>query len=211
MKLLTPLLEEAESLILHQFSQSPRLNGLVRSLVMPFEEALVHLEKLRDGHHSRYIDEAQGKTLDVIGDIVDFERQNMSDKEYRIWLKVVILLNHSQGTANDVLAILHVLFGDTPLIQVDEYSPNVAMFTFFKYPDVPTKTLFSIIRRAVPITTKCQFVDASPGTSVPENSIHASVLRDNQNQPLPTFQLDVTRFDESVFADFFREEMYEQK
>lgn len=202
------LLEEAESLILHQFSQSPKLNGLVRGLVTPFKEALEHLEKL---HHGRYIEQAQGKTLDIIGDIVEFERQNMSDEEYRIWLKVVILLNHSQGTANDVLAILHVLFGDTPAIQVDEYSPNIAMFTFFKYPDVPTKTLFSIIRRAVPITTKCQFVDASPGTSSSKNSIHSSVLKDSENQPLPNFQLDVTRFDESVFADFFREEMYEQK
>lgn len=202
------LLDEAESLILHQFSQSPKLNGLVRALVMPFEETLEHLEKL---HHGRYIEEAQGKTLDIIGDIVDFERQNMSDEEYRIWLKVVILLNHSQGTANDVMAILHVLFGARPAIQVDEYAPNIAMFTFFKYPDVPTKTLFSIIRRAVPITTTCKFVDASPGTSTPKNSINASVLNDSQNQPLPTFQLDVSRFDESVFADFFREEIYEQK
>ncbi len=202
------LLDEAESLILHQFSQSPKLNGLVRALVMPFQETLEHLEKL---HHGRYIKEAQGKTLDIIGDIVEFERQNMSDEEYRIWLKVVILLNHSQGTANDVLAILHVLFGNTPAIQVDEHSPNIAMFTFFKYPDVPIKTLFSIIRRAVPITTVCKFVDASPGASPPKNTIHVSALKGGKNHQLPTFQLDVTGFDESVFADFFREEKYEQK
>ncbi len=202
------LLEEAESLILHQFSQSPKLNGLVRVLVTPFQEALEHLQKI---HHGRYIDEAQGQTLDVIGDIVDFERQNMSDEEYRIRLKVAILLNHSQGTAGDVLAILYVLFGDTPAIEIEESSPNIAVFTFFKYPAVPTETLYSIIERAVPITTKCKFVDATPGTSTLENSIHASVLRDNQNQPLPPFRLDVTRFDESFFADFVKEEIYEQK
>lgn len=198
------LLEEAESLMLHQFSQSPRFNGLVRALVTPFQELIEHLEKL---HHGRYIDDAQGKTLDVIGSIVDFERQNMSDEEYRVWLKVVILLNQNHGTAKNVLAILHVLFGDTPAILVDEYSPNIVMFTFLKYPDVPTRTLFSIIRRAVPVTTVCKFVDASPGTTIPENSVRASLFEEDLNNSLPTFQLDMTRFDESVFADFFKEEV----
>lgn len=200
------LLEEAESLILYQFSQSPKFNGLVRGLVTPFQEVLDHVERL---HNGRYIDEAKGHALDVIGDIVDFERQNMRDEEYRIWLKVAILLNQSQGTADGVLAILQVLFGDRPALQLDEYAPNVAMFTFFRYPDVPTKILFSIIRRAVPLTTKCQFVDASPGIASHENGTSVMGLKNNHNQELPTFQLDASRFDESIFADFFREKIHE--
>lgn len=155
------LLEEAESLILYQLSKSPKLNGLIKALVTPFQESLEHLEKL---HHGRYIDDAQGETLDVIGAIVMFPRQSMSDADYRVWLKVAILLNNSSGTPNCVLAILRVLFGDTPSIQLDEYSPNVVMFTFFKYPDAPLNILFSIIRRAVPLGTDCRFVDASPGS-----------------------------------------------
>jgi hypothetical protein len=196
------LLEEAESLILYQFSQSLKFNGLIRGLVTPFQEALDHVEKL---HHGRYIEEGHGYTLDVIGDIVDFKRQDMRDEDYRVWLKVVILLNHSHGTANGVLAILQVLFGDRPDIQMDEYSPNVVMFTFFKYPTVPTKILFSIMRRALPLTTKCQFVDASSGASSLENRINATGFNSDRDQTLPTFQLDVSGFDDSVFADFFEE------
>ena len=191
------LVAQAESLILYQFNQSPKITGLVKSLIKPLQEALDHVEKL---HHGRYIDEACEYSLNVIGDIVDFKRQGMSDEEYRVWLKVAILLNHSQGTANGVFAILRVLFGDKPKIQVDEYTPNVAMFTFFSYPHVPTKILFSIIKHALPITTRCTFVDASSGPSTSEAIL--SISKDN----LPTFQLDVTGFDESAFADFFREE-----
>ena len=201
------LLEEAESLILHQFSKSPKLNGLIKSLVMPFQESLEHLEKL---HHGRYIDDAKGETLDVIGSIVMFPRQSMSDVDYRVWLKVAILLNNSSGTPGCVLGILQVLFGETPPIQVDEYFPNVVMFTFFKYPDVPIDILFSIIRRAVPLGTDCQFVDASPGNqeSFSEEGGSSFTIKD-RHPSLPAFQLDVTRFDESFFADFFDRRIHE--
>jgi hypothetical protein len=197
------LIMDAESLMLHQFSHSKKLNGLVKSMVMPFQEALDTLERL---HYGRYIDEAQGRTLDVIGDIVDFPRSGMSDEAYRIWLKVAILLNNGQGTARSIFDILQVLFGDKPKIQVDEYVPNVVMFTFFQYPDVPTKTLFSIIRRAVPLSTNCQFVDASPAKRAAEDRTNALGIREDSKLDLPTFQLDVTGFDESVFAEFFEED-----
>lgn len=193
------LVQEAESLMLNQFSASKRLNGLIKSMVMPIQEVMDHLEKL---HHGRYIDEAKDGTLDVIGDIVDFPRNNMSDDAYRVWLKVAILLNNSQGTATSVFAILQVLFGARPHIQIDEYEPNIVMFTFFNYPNVPTKVLFSIIRRAVPLCTKCQFVNASSSPNRPENETH-----DKEKKALPAFQLDVSGFDESVFADFFMEDL----
>src|SRR4029077_7555428 len=93
------LTQEAESLMLHQFSRSKRLNGLVKSMVMPFQEVLDHVDKL---HCGRYIDQAQNSTLDVIGDIVDFSRKGMSDESYRAWLKVAILLNNGQGIAKNV-------------------------------------------------------------------------------------------------------------
>jgi hypothetical protein len=193
------LVAQAESLLLYQFSNSPKMIGLVKSLAQPLQEVFMHLEKL---HHGCYIDEAYGYSLDVIGDIVDFKRQNMSDEEYRVWLKVAILLNHCQGTAYGVLAILKVLFGDRPAIQMDEYAPNLVMFTFFEYPAVPQKILFSIIRRALPLSTKCQFVDA--GSETPSHNNDTLGPKNNYKQSLPTFQLDVSRFDESVFADFFR-------
>lgn len=196
------LFEETERLMLHQFLKSPKLNGLVKELVKPFEEALEHLKRL---HNWQYVHEAKGYTLDVIGDIVDFPRQGLSDAEYRRWLQVAILLNNSKGTAEDVFNILQVLFGERPKIQIDEYEPNVVTFTFFQYPDVPIKILLSIIRRAVPISTKCQFVDASSAAATASIPTDAMVIREDSKRDLPTFQLDLTGFDESVFADFFEE------
>jgi len=198
------LIEEAEGLMLHQFSQSKRLTGLVKTLVTPFQESLETLENL---HHGRYVDQAKDSTLDVIGDIVDFPRKDMSDEAYRAWLKVAILLNNCQGTEKCVFDILQVLFGDRPKIQIDEYEPNVVMFTFFQYPNVPTKILFSIIRRAVPLSTKCQFVDASSAAATVSIPANAMVIREDSKRDLPTFQLDVTGFDESVFAEFFEEDL----
>jgi len=190
------LVEEAEALLLHQFSNSPKLKGLTRSLVGPFQDALEHIDTL---HNGRYIDEAEGNTLDIIGAIVDFTRNDLRDEEYRVWLKVAVLLNIGQGTAKSVFDILQVLFSYELAIQVDEYEPNVVVFTFFKYPKVPTKILFSIIRKAVPITAICQFVDASTG------AVKGDATARTKIKPLPVFQLDVSRFDESVFADFFEE------
>lgn len=200
------LVAQAESLLLYQFSQAPKITGLIKSLAQPFQKIVTEIEKL---HHGRYISEACGSSLDIIGDIVDFKRQNMNDEEYRVWLKVAILLNHSQGSAYGVLAILKVLFGDRPAIQMDEYEPNLVIFTFFKYPAVPTKILFSIIRRALPLSTKCQFVDAVSEDPSHDNS--ALGPKNNHERTLPTFQLDVSRFDEAVFADFFREDINEHQ
>ncbi len=196
------LITQAESLLLYQFSQSPKLIGLVKSIAQPFQEILVEIEKL---HHGRYISQACGQSLDIIGDIVNCKRHSMSDEDYRVWLKVAILLNHSQGTANGVLAILIVLFGLKPKIQLDEYEPNVVIFTFFSYPHVATKILFAIIRHALPITTRCKFVDASSGPSSADATLSLRA------HTMPVFQLDVTSFDESVFADFFREKINEQE
>lgn len=197
------LLSEAESLMLHQFSGSKKLNGLLKGMIMPLQESLDAVESL---HHGRYIDEAHKSTLDTIGDIVDFPRSAMSDEAYRVWLKVAILLNNGQGTAKSVCDILQVLFGDSPKIQIDEYEPNVVMFTFFKYPEVPRKTLFSIIRRALPLSTTCQFVNASSEKRRANERKAPGPRIKSKAKTLPTFQLDVSGFDESIFADFFEED-----
>src|SRR5580704_11666749 len=93
------LLLEAESLILHQFSRSPRLKGLVRCLVKPFQEALDEIGKL---HHGNYLKQAYGQTLDVIGSIVGQARLEMSDEDYQPWIKVGIKLNTSAEGSSQI-------------------------------------------------------------------------------------------------------------
>lgn len=195
------LIDEGEAMLLHQFSQSPVLKALIRALVNPFAEAYAELEKL---HHGRYIDNAQGATLDVIGKIVGQERLGMSDEDYRPWIKVAIYLNNSSGTAENMLALLSILFNKMPPVRLQEYAPNDVIFTFFENPKFPVKTLFSIMRKTAPVTTKCQFIKAD--TDPNKNHSEIALL----NNERKAFRFDQSSFSESYFADFYEGDINEQ-
>jgi hypothetical protein len=177
------LCEEAESLLLYQFSQSAKLKALVRGLVEPFRIADDELHKLR---HGRYIDEASGHTLDIIGSIVGQPRHNMKDGDYRAWITVGILLNQSSGTPEDVLAILNILYRLKPNFIMHEYQPNDVVFTLLTLPMAPVKAVFDIVRSASPVCTVCHFIRADKE---------------------PAFRFDVGSFSSSHFADYFLEDI----
>jgi hypothetical protein len=151
------LIDEAESLMLHQFSKSPKLVALIRSLVAPLEECDQALASL---HQGRYISEAHGERLDILGRLVNQPRQGMVDDDYRAWIQVAIKLNISSGRPEDVLGILKILYGQKPDVLIQERPPNDVVFTFLSLPKAPIKTLFAIIRSACPVSTKCHFVRA---------------------------------------------------
>jgi hypothetical protein len=151
------LIDEAENLMLHQFSKSPKLIGLIRSLVTPLEECDQALASL---HQGRYISEACWERLDILGRLVNQLRQGMGDDDYRAWIQVAIKLNISSGRPEDVLDILKILYGKKPDVLIQEHPPNDVVFTFLSLPKAPLKTLFAIIRSACPVSTKCHFVRA---------------------------------------------------
>jgi hypothetical protein len=187
------LIDEAESLLLHQFSQSPKLKALLRALVAPFHDVDEQVHKL---HHGGYIDNAKGASLGVIGNIVGQSRLGMKDEDYRPWIKVAICLNNGCGTPENVLAILRILFDKTPPIRLEEFAPNDVIVTFFEHPKFPLPTLFAIVRSAMPVNTKCQFVRAESTAAI---GVHMLEM----NDPLPPFRLDFTPFSACYFADFF--------
>ncbi len=191
------LIEEAESLILHQFAESPRLNGLLKALVRPFQEALSSTDALNHGH---YIDDAYGPSLDVIGTIVGQSRNGMNDEDFRPWIKVRILLNKNAGTPEHVFAILSILFRSKPQVSMEEYAPNMVIFTFYEFPHCPTKVLFSIIRSALPLGILCRFMKADRPTS----ALGINSLKKSQNKQV--FQFDVSAFSDTYFADFYEED-----
>jgi hypothetical protein len=173
------LLEEAESLILHQFAKSSKLKALVRCLVRPFQEALNAMESL---HHGGYIKHASGHRLDVLGEIVGQPRRDMSDDDYRAWIDVGIKLNDCSGTAEDIFAILALLYRSSPRVLMYEYKPNELIFALLARPKAPLNVLFDIIKSAAPVTTMCHFIRAES----PSN-----------------FKFDVSPFTDSCLAEFF--------
>lgn len=156
------LIDEAENLMLHQFRNSSKLIGLIRSLVAPFEKCDQQLAGLLNG---RYIEEAAGDRLDILGRIVGQPRGDMNDDDYRAWIQVAIHLNLSFGTPENVLAILKILYGKKPDVMIQELPPNEVIFIFRSLPKAPLKTLFSILRSACPATTKCSFIRAENSTT----------------------------------------------
>ena len=149
-------------------------------MVKPFQDALDELEKL---HRGMYIKQAYGQTLDVIGSIVDQTRLEMTDEDYRPWIKVGIKLNTGAGTPEDVLGMLNILYGAKPRVIMHEYEPNDVVFTLFSLPKAPLKTLASIIRHAAPVVTVCHVIRADTA---------------------PAFRFDRTPFSASHFAEFLR-------
>lgn len=201
------LIEEAESLMLHQFANSPRLNSLIKALVRPFQEALDSTEAL---NHGRYIDDAYDSSLDIIGSIVGQSRNNMSDEDFRSWINVRILLNKNTGTAEEIFAILSILFGiklkvlmdehtpDEVVFTLDEHAPNVVLFTFYQQPHCPTNVLFSIIRSALPLGITCKFMRA--------NFPSLSLVTEDRDTKTNALRFDVSPFSDSYFADFYEED-----
>jgi hypothetical protein len=191
------LIEEAESLLLHQFANSSKLKGLIRSLAKPFQEALDHLEKLR---YSLYIEQAEGETLDIIGKIVGQERKSMSDEDYRPWLKVGVLLNTNAGTTENVLRIAYILYGNELKFSFEE-DKGYTLFTMFAAPKHTNKWVMdAILKKALPLSvrmdSKISYLPQSPPKSERDLNINAKTTT---KKP---FQLDTTAFSESFFSDF---------
>jgi len=88
--------------------RKPRTSQLVRGIGAQFqqlEDAVWQLYTLRG------IDTAAGWVLDVLGKIVGERRQGSLDDDYRIRIRARIRTNLSDGTAEDVLAVMRLLLG----------------------------------------------------------------------------------------------------
>jgi hypothetical protein len=149
---------EACELLLYQFKDSPKINWLLHTLLAPLDEVNDSINEVR---HKRMIDELKGASLDILGEIVDFKRNSPNDDEYRPWLKVAVLRNIGHGSIPSIAAILQVLYGKEPPVEIEERASNIVRFYFTEYPTFPKEILFSILRSALPATCKFDPADAS--------------------------------------------------
>ena len=99
----TNRLEEARANLIGQFQNRPNLQAFLDAFVQQtadLETALFQILTDTD------IDNAVGVQLDGLGDIVGEERGGRNDAEYRDAIRVRILLNTSEGTAEELIAII---------------------------------------------------------------------------------------------------------
>lgn len=101
--------EEALADFIQQFKGKEKLAAWLLSYVaeaQELEDTLADVQAISD------VDTATGAQLDLIGAIVGEERQGRTDLDYRTAIKVRIRLNLSQGTLEDIRALIRGVAGD---------------------------------------------------------------------------------------------------
>jgi hypothetical protein len=94
--------DDAVARLIGQFQDKPRLVALVRVLAHRYqllEDALWQILTESD------VDNAEGATLEDIGNLVGQSRNGSPDPEYRVFIKARIRANRSSGRLSDLLAI----------------------------------------------------------------------------------------------------------
>jgi hypothetical protein len=69
----------------------------------------------------RWLDTAQGKQLDILGEILDLERYGRDDESYRTLLNLKVEINTSSGTPEIVIKTVKLLYGATEISYIPAY------------------------------------------------------------------------------------------
>lgn len=109
-----------------QFTDKPRICGLVETMVEPLEELESDLFALKD---QRWINSAVGKQLDYCGYLVGITRQGRNDDEYRTAIKAQVLSNVSSATAGDLIEGVRFLTNATDSQYLESYPACAILFS----------------------------------------------------------------------------------
>lgn len=113
------------------------------------------------------LDNAEGDALEQLGALVGMARGALgitpwTDEEYRTVLRATILANRSNGTGDDLLAILHRLLGSWG-VSLTEYFPAALVAEPDASPALGSQALFTLLRRAKAGGVQLQVVDVPEG------------------------------------------------
>ncbi len=96
---------KAASRLIERF-RKPAYKAFLRACALEVQEAENMLWNVL---LSRYVDHAEGVSLNYIGNRVGEPRASLNDPDYRVRIKARILINRSKGRAEDVLGIIRAL------------------------------------------------------------------------------------------------------
>lgn len=123
---------EAEAKLLTQFRASPILIALLKSYINEIQDA----ENGAWGtYRSRFIDEATGPQLDLLGAVVGQARNGQADEIYRAYIKLRIFINKSSGTADALLYTVQAVMADAEEINIED-EPIASFVLRFTHADL---------------------------------------------------------------------------
>lgn len=99
----------------------PRLQGIVSTIVNNVSELETVLQDICTSYD---LDTAADAALDVLGSIVGEPRAGRSDTDYRPAIRARILANKSEGSIEDMIAVMDALGDGMNTIQIVEWYPG---------------------------------------------------------------------------------------
>lgn len=132
--------------ILYEFQQkSPEMVEFILSFLYQSNE----LEDLfQEMIQTKDLELATGMQLDLIGVLIGEFRNNRDDTSYRNAIKIRIGVNTSNGTIEDLITVLELLFGnDTDIIIRRDGSASITLFLGIEEPE---EDLIPLIQQTIP-------------------------------------------------------------
>lgn len=116
----------AHSRLTGQFTDKPRICGLVETIVEPLKELENEFFSLKD---ERWVDSAVGQQLDYCGYIIGLARQGRDDETYRIAIKALILSSASGATPYALIEGIRFLTNAKEPQYLESYPACAILFT----------------------------------------------------------------------------------
>lgn len=141
-----------------QFFDSTNL----RTVLQIYLEEVQEIEQLLyDYQRFSSIEGAFGVMLDRIGEDVGVRREGLDDEDYRKVIKVKIISNSSEGTADTVISLWKFLLDTDDVSLKEEFPAGIELFSPTK---TPTLEMIETVSEVVPITVKVGFLAGVSGT-----------------------------------------------
>lgn len=148
---------DALTYLLYRYKGKPRLSDFLCTL----GDQATDLElAFWDLFTKRTLDAAEGIQLDGIGRIVGEPRKDRADDVYRIFLRVRIAVNRSDGRVDDDLyPIMRLAFGDDAAVAITEHYPMALQVTLLEdIGDVSPADFILYLRQAKAGSVRLDFV-----------------------------------------------------
>lgn len=110
--------EQGLDRLLERFKGRPNLEALLRILLLRIQ----HIDDvLYDLYIGLWLDNAVGEQLDALGFVVGEERLGRADELYKLYIRVRVKINRSNGVVSDTLKVARLLVEPTADV---EYIPE---------------------------------------------------------------------------------------
>ena len=117
------------------------------------EELSLILDSIKGILNSKDIDNNSGVWLDYIGKIIGVKRKGLQDEDYRIALKLRILINNSSGTTEEVQDIVKS-FTKSSHTLVGKYPESLSGTVYIDGKENNSKELFELVNNIIPLESQ---------------------------------------------------------